>query len=86
MISDQVYDYFVKRFVRYINHLKGIQLCFCLFSFAQCTIVNVFVGVLAHALPVILMFDKMIGSVDSLVSLFVMGFGEYCKMPELEGD
>ena len=39
-----------------------------LFPFSQCTIIDVFADVLIHAFPVILTFDKMIGSVDSLVS------------------
>ena len=39
-----------------------------LFPLTECTIVGVFGDVFIHALPVILTFDKMIGSVDSLGS------------------
>ena len=52
-----------------------------LFPLTQLTFVEVFADVLIYAFPVILMFDKMIGSNDSLVSQFVMGFNEYSKMP-----
>ena len=54
-----------------------------LFPLTQLTFVEVFADVLIYAFPVILMFDKMIGSNDSLVSQFVMGFNEYSKMPGL---
>ena len=47
---------------------------------------DVFVDVLIHAFPVILMSANMIGSIDSLVSQFVMGFYEYCKMPGIGDD
>ena len=57
-----------------------------LFPLTQCTIADVFVDVLIHAFPVTLTFDKMIGSIDYLVSQFVMAFNEYCKMLGLGDD
>ena len=81
-----MHGYFVKRPIGYISHLKGVYLCPCFFPLTPCTIVDVFVDVLIHSLPVILTFDKMIGSIDSLVSQFVMGFNEYCKVPGLGDD
>ena len=49
--------------------LSGISVIWpCLFPFTQCTISNVFADVLIHAIPVLLMFDEMIGSVYSLAS------------------
>ena len=56
----------LKGLSRQISHLEGIHLWFCLFSLAQCTVFDVFVDFLAYVLPVILAFEKMIGSVNSL--------------------
>ena len=50
------------------NITLGIHLCPCLFSLTQCTILDVFGDVFIHGCPVILMLDKVIGPVDSLVS------------------
>ena len=88
VINDEDADngYFVERSIRYINHVKGIYLCPGLSSLTECTVVDVFADVLIHAFPVILTFDKMIGSIDSLVSQFVRGFNEYYKMPGLWDD
>ena len=70
----QIQGNFVERAVGDVGHGEWVALNFLFVSFAERAVFDVGLNILGHALPVILSFDEVVGTVVTLVAHFVMCF------------